>query len=768
MGKIDYKYLSAWILGVSIFTSCTTEAPFENEKEGSVSFLTRIYSDVELVSRAEGNIKSLSELENDLVIYVENEKGVIRRYIGKDNLPENLVLSPGEYAIEGWTGDSVSASYTEKFFRGYQKFTVEPGVSTEVDFDVNIANVIVSIDKETLKQDFDDFKVTFSHSKGDLSFDRTSTEEGKKGYFMMPSTDTALHYKVELKNELGEDLIKEGDIKNVERAHEYSIKILTENQANDKGAGMIKLEIYDIPVVEKNLNVYPAPIYYAQLGADLEEFDVLNTQIDFSEGNFSDLRLRIVGYGSLSRLALNFPEPFEGMEEVNGVNLRNSGSAKDNAVALLVQKNISYGAESEGNVFDHAGKTHYQECWITFSADFFRDLAPSDKEYIIEVEATDGMENPASSSLKIRIANSENAVDKRLIESIAAPDTYDSSNPMGILAHSAELKFIVRDNNLNEYGIEYRKKDSSDSFERVKYSASLSAGQTGTLTLTSLDPDTEYEYRAYSDQYTEQNPKSFKTEGRFDIPNKSMEYWITLSKSPTTNANNVPVPSLGTTVEFWDNGNHGSRSVSGMATTLTEGSEDMANSGTKSAKLTSKFVGLTSSLGKFAAGNLFIGYFARVDGTDGVLQLGREYNQSHPSSLDVYVNYQPGIVANNVADGTHLTAGSRDVGHIYVALTVGAFEVRTKNQEKLFDAEDPQVIAYGDITMDTQIGSGKTMVLKNIELKYKEEAKTQSPTHLIVVCAASKYGDYFVGGEGSTMYVDDFELQYGDIKWWNE
>ena len=35
-----------------------------------------------------------------------------------------------------------------------------------------------------------------------------------------------------------------------------------------------------------------------------------------------------------------------------------------------------------------------------------------------------------------------------------------------------------------------------------------------------------------------------------------------------------------------------------------------------------------------------------------------------------------------------------------------------------------------------------------------------APTHLIVVCSASRYGDYFTGSSDSEMWVDDFELIY--------
>ncbi|MDE7334870.1 MAG: PCMD domain-containing protein, partial [Muribaculaceae bacterium] len=37
------------------------------------------------------------------------------------------------------------------------------------------------------------------------------------------------------------------------------------------------------------------------------------------------------------------------------------------------------------------------------------------------------------------------------------------------------------------------------------------------------------------------------------------------------------------------------------------------------------------------------------------------------------------------------------------------------------------------------------------------------PTYMRVVFTASKFGDYFEGGEGSLMYVDDVEIVYEKI-----
>ena len=45
-----------------------------------------------------------------------------------------------------------------------------------------------------------------------------------------------------------------------------------------------------------------------------------------------------------------------------------------------------------------------------------------------------------------------------------------------------------------------------------------------------------------------------------------------------------------------------------------------------------------------------------------------------------------------------------------------------------------------------------------IELDYRSTSRV--PKYLLIVCSASKYGDYFTGGAGSTMWVDDFSFEY--------
>ena len=99
---------------------------------------------------------------------------------------------------------------------------------------------------------------------------------------------------------------------------------------------------------------------------------------------------------------------------------------------------------------------------------------------------------------------------------------------------------------------------------------------------------------------------------------------------------------------------------------------------------------------------------------------------------------------------------------VYIALCdwTAPFRVNTKEQ-KFVDFNDKSIIAYGELD-DAKYQEAK--VDKNgykqfeIDIKYRD--LTRKPTYILIVASASKYGDYFTGGEGSTLYIDEFELQY--------
>ena len=74
-----------------------------------------------------------------------------------------------------------------------------------------------------------------------------------------------------------------------------------------------------------------------------------------------------------------------------------------------------------------------------------------------------------------------------------------------------------------------------------------------------------------------------------------------------------------------------------------------------------------------------------------------------------------------------------------------------------FDAD--YIIAYGRLESSD---AHSDYVEFTIPLEYRSLTKT--PTYIVISAASSYLGDYFTGGQGSTMYVDEFSFEYDITK----
>ena len=270
-----------------------------------------------------------------------------------------------------------------------------------------------------------------------------------------------------------------------------------------------------------------------------------------------------------------------------------------------------------------------------------------------------------------------------------------------------------------------------------------------TATLRGLTPNTAYEYRlcyVEDDNVIAGNPVAFTTESMISLYNGGFEYWWMDGK--------VAYPTEKGT-SYWDTSNQGAASFGGSNTTETT---EVVHSGSKAAKLESKYIVI-----KFAAASMYTGSFGQLVGTSGAkLNWGVPFT-ARPTALKGYMQYAP-VKINRV--GSNLPAGAPGKGEtdqcgMYCALLTEALKVDNTNMSTFPDWEkDPRVIAYGALPIEQNVHSGGQWKEVNIPLVYRD--LTTKPTHLLVVFSASKYGDYFHGGEGSTLYVDDFSLEYGD------
>jgi hypothetical protein len=296
----------------------------------------------------------------------------------------------------------------------------------------------------------------------------------------------------------------------------------------------------------------------------------------------------------------------------------------------------------------------------------------------------------------------------------------------------------------NDNGFEIREASSSN-WTKVSSSYVTNNGGSFYARVPHLNAQTTYAFRAYSgSDYGEEI--QFTTGSATPLPNASFEDWHL--------DGDVWNPWAKDGMQIWDTGNDGTTTLgdsnSQPTTDIYPGS-----SGTKAAKLESRFVGI-GSIGKFAAGNIFIGEFLRVDGTNGILNFGKSFS-SRPTKLKGYYKYTTATV-NYASSEFAAMKGQPDTCSIYIALGDWSepVEIRTRpSNAKYFDKNDENIIAYGEMNCGESNSEYKEF---EIELDYRSTQRV--PTYLFVVCSASKYGDYFTGGSGAVLYVDDFSLEY--------
>ena len=150
MKKI-FGLILAIVTIVTVYTSCSDEKNYLTGN-GKVSISLSIDDNVTVLSRAISN-EELTALHNSCKIYMYSTKGLIRKYHGTDEVPNEIWLVSGDYSTEAWAGDSVAASFDKKFYKGKTSFTISPTATANAKIECKIANVVASVKIDTSVDD---------------------------------------------------------------------------------------------------------------------------------------------------------------------------------------------------------------------------------------------------------------------------------------------------------------------------------------------------------------------------------------------------------------------------------------------------------------------------------------------------------------------------------------------------------------------------------------------------------------------------------------
>lgn len=313
---------------------------------------------------------------------------------------------------------------------------------------------------------------------------------------------------------------------------------------------------------------------------------------------------------------------------------------------------------------------------------------------------------------------------------------------------------------LSKLKIQYRQKDT----ETWATAETTVADNFYSATAMNLEPATTYEYRLTDGlEIPVFNIRGgeFTTEAATVLPNAGFEDWSVHKAGTAITSVNTTFPctddEYNNGTRFWDTSNRGANSIGQKDP--TNKTEELIHGGTYAAKL-----GTTKVAGQLAAASLYSGDFIKADmsGT-ATINFGKPF-VSRPTALKGYYKYTPVKASNTGAlpDGVTLT-DDLDQCAIYVVLMKGGeqHEVINTKTETLLSLDnikaDDKFIAYGELSSGAAT-AGDGFVEFTIPIEYRN--LDDKPTHIIIVCSASKYGDYMVGGDGSVMYLDDFELVY--------
>lgn len=704
--------LGAAIAAVSMLSACHDEQTLLNG-EGTVKINASINTDLRINSRA-----TIDELSDSCLIHIYNSKGLVRRYKGISSVPaDGIKIKADNYVAEAWAGDSVPASFDKRWFKGREEFTVTNRATTTVNLVCKIANVACAVKyDDKVDETLSEYKMTIGHKGGTLDY---VGKETRNGYFMLTPSITDLTWTLTATKADGDSYTRTGTIANAKPTTLYTLHVKQGDVEDPEiGGGYITIVVDETTLdMEETIPIAVSPIFTGV------NFDLTQAMI-CEYGKVGRQEITVAATSALTSFVIESDDlaATVGVDDANNFDIM---TASDEIVNSLHTAGINW-------IYKYDDSTDMSTLNLIFAADLLNSL--TEGTHTFDLTATDANNKTSRRTLTIIVTNAD-------VMANAAVDA-------DIWATKATVSARILKTGVTNPGIMYRKK-GTQSWTTV--AATSVTDNAYTTLLSDLEPGTTYEYAASATDYQSTDIFTFTTEAAKQLPNSGFESWDESNKAHLLYASGEDM--------FWDSGNHGSAT---MSVNVTTRSTDKVHGGSSSACLKSQFVGI-GSIGKFAAGNVFVGEYLGTSGTNGILGWGRQWT-TRPTSLSGWIHYTPKTV--DYSETSSIAKGDMDRGIVYIALLDNSIDkeydskhypviVKTKEKE-FFSKDDTNVIAYGEMIF-TEATSGDDMQSFTINLTYNRT--NVKPSYIVVVASASQYGDYFSGGS-SVMYLDDLQLNY--------
>lgn len=612
-----------------------------------------------------------------------------------------LELPAGRYKVFAYSGPDTPAAWNAPRYEGETEVLIKPEQVNEATISATLANTMVTVEFDQRTADFfSEYRVTVSNENGDaLLFSSNADNLDSKAYFVASTLD----WELRMVNTAG-SVYRVGPvvIDNVKARQHYKLSFKIQEEEISKGASNFIVKVDD----SVNLKEYSLILDFDNSGLPVitgEGFEITG-EISVQRKNTADCILNFSAPQGMKALTVSHSDAVllaAGLPQHSSLVEASASTLEALSTAGVAASSVAYGT---------------QETSINLGA-FLSELELGN--YSVGVCVVDTRDHYCDLTLNFRVAS---AVDAEAT----------SATPW---AQFAILKGrYYTDARPDGLAIEYRK--ASDA-EWSTFSGTITLNESNsTLSaeLYGLEASTAYVYRVISAKDTDTREVSFTTASAREVPNIGFDDWY--------QDGNAWYPGASSATRIWDTANGGTATV-GKYPTTPETSDVVKG---KAVKMESAKV-----LGLMAAGNIYIGDFVKVAGLGAELDWGYEYT-SRPVALHGYYKYQPAAI-DMVKDPYKDKKGEMDSNSIKIYLTdwTSKFRINTSNKVFLQD-DDPSIIAMGDLTSNV---TNDSYVEFTLPLQYRDN---RTPSYIVIVGAASRLGDYFTGGVGSTLWMDEFSL----------
>lgn len=649
------------------------------------------------------------------------EGGLLRKYTSVADIPQ-LALLAGNYRVSVEAGAVKEASFSERYFKGEENFTVTAGEVTPVEVKCTLQNTVVEVkfDASVVEHFASGYAARVAVGG---TYDEESILAGAipslkyttdaKGYFTLPEGVSEMVWQFGGTHTERGEIVKEGKISDLKAGGRY---VLTFKFSPDLPGS---IEALFITVDTSTDDQDDTIVFSPDPKIEGDGFDLKQVQRytagdrTFLISTMADLQSVLLSFGKQqytlfdgSATGISLPEGIR-TEQIDNKNMR-----------------------------------------VIFSEALFTPFTPGDHAFSFHVTDKDKGETTVATTFRLQGLLPVTAADYNLW-----------TNALTLRVVAFEQTDVIT--------FAYRRK-GADTWNEIAGTASGNDLYTATAKVqwiegandaeqpltaylpdrsTGIFADGEYEYRVTVGGL-ESPVATFTTGSGQSIPGGDME-------DGSMNCFNNNHGS------FWDSGNNT------MTSSLCSQSSYEGMGGAHCAKLAAtKPIALVN----LAAGNLFTGSFSQ-SGTSGTVAFGKYYAwEARPTAMHVKYYAQTLGTVNQNQHGGPLATGQQDKARIFVAIVdwSGTHSVvsGSKTPTGVWDpattdhVNEGRIIGYGSIFIDTQ-SEGGTMIPVDIPIKYYDTTTKPTGSYTLVIsCATSAYGDYMNGCTSNILYVDDFKWVY--------